>query len=54
MDWQKTIGTVGEVARKTFTLALALVLIMTSVSGVYIAALAIWWIVKKAQEALGA
>lgn len=54
MDWDKTINTVGEVGRKTFTLALAMVLIMASVSGVYVIAMALWWVVKKSQEALGA
>lgn len=54
MDWEKTIHTVAEVSRKAFTLALALVLIMTSVSGVYVASLVLWWAVKKAQEVLGA
>ena len=53
MDWDKVIQTVGDMARKTFALAMAVVLIMGSVAGVYIAAIALWWVVKKAQQALG-
>ena len=53
MDWDKTIDTVGEVCRKTFTLALATILVFVAVSGTYIVGLALWWLVCKAQRALG-
>ena len=53
MDWDKTINTVGEVGRKTFTLAFAMVLIFVALSGTYIIGLSLWWLVKKANEALG-
>ena len=54
MDWDKTINTVGEVGRKTFTLAFAMVLIFVALSGTYIIGLSLWWLVQKANEALGA
>jgi len=54
MDWDKTINTVGEVARKTFTLAIALILVMLAISGTYIAGLTLWWLVHHAKAALGA
>ena len=41
MDWDKTINTVAEVGRKTFTLALATVLVFVAVSGTYIIGLAL-------------
>jgi len=53
MDWDKVIETVGDMARKTFALAMAIVLIMGSVATVYVIAIALWWLVKKAQAALG-
>ena len=53
MDWDKTINTVAEVGRRTFTLALSMVLIIVAVSGTYIIGLASWWLVRCAQEALG-
>lgn len=53
MDWDKTINTVAEAARKTFTLALATVLVLVAVSGTYIIGLALWWLVRYAQAALG-
>jgi len=53
MDWDKTIHTVGEAARKTFTLALSIVLIMSAVSGTYIIGLTLWWLVKHTRQALG-
>jgi hypothetical protein len=53
MDWDKTIHTVGEVARKTFTLAIATVLILAAVSGTYISGLMLWWLIHRAQQALG-
>ena len=53
MDWDKTIDTVGEVGRKTFTLALSAILVSSAVSGTYIAGLALWWLVQRAREALG-
>jgi len=53
VDWDKTINTVAEVGRKTFTLALAAVLVFVAVSGTYIVGLALWWLVRNAREALG-
>jgi len=53
MDWDRTIETVGEVGRKTFTLALATILVSVSISGTYIIGLALWWLVRHAREALG-
>jgi|GEM_PF-2421730 len=53
MDWDKTIDTVADVGRKTFTLALALVLVLAAVSGTYIIALTLWWLVQATRKALG-
>ena len=54
MDWDKTIDTVGEVGRKTFALALALILVLLALSGTYITGLTLWWLVQRAEKALGA
>jgi hypothetical protein len=53
MDWDKTINTVAETARKTFTLFLAIVLIFVAVSGTYIIGLALWCFVQYVRRALG-
>jgi hypothetical protein len=53
MDWDKTINTVAEVSRKTFTLFLAAVLILAAASGTYISGLALWWLVRFVRQALG-
>lgn len=53
MDWDKTINTVAEVGRKTFTLALALVLISVAVCGTYIIGLGLWWLIRCVQKAVG-
>jgi len=53
MDWDKTIHSVSEVARKTLVLATSLILVMGSFGAVYIAALALLWLVRHAQMALG-
>jgi hypothetical protein len=53
MDWDKTINTVSEVGRKTFTLALVAIIVITSVTGTYIAVIACWWLAHRVREALG-
>jgi hypothetical protein len=53
MDWDKTIHSVSEVARRTFVLAIAIVLVMGSFGFVYVAGLALYWLVRHAQTALG-
>jgi hypothetical protein len=53
VDWDKTINTVAEAGRKTFTLALATVLVLVAVSGIYITGLALWWLVRYVRQALG-
>ncbi|HRR87556.1 MAG TPA: hypothetical protein P5316_21330 [Phycisphaerae bacterium] len=53
MDWDKTVNTVADVGRKTFTLALATVLVLLAVSGTYIVGLALWWLVRYVRQALG-
>ncbi len=53
MDWDKTIHSVSEVARRTFVLATSIVLVMGSFGLVYVAGLALLWLVKHAQAALG-
>lgn len=53
MDWDKVIHTVCEVARKMAVLAISIVLVMASFGFVYISGLALLWLVKHAQMALG-
>ncbi len=53
MDWDKVIEKVADVARRAFTLAFSLVLIIVAVAGTYIIGLAVWWVVRFAQAALG-
>jgi len=53
VDWDKTVNTVADVGRKTFTLALATVLVLLAVSGTYIVGLALWWLVRYVRQALG-
>ena len=53
IDWDKTIHSVSEVARKTGVLAISLVVVMTSFAAVYIAALTLLWLVQQARIALG-
>jgi hypothetical protein len=53
MDWDKTINSVSEVARRTFVLAVSIVLAMASFGFVYVAGLALLWLIKHAQAALG-
>jgi len=53
VDWGKTIDTVGEVARKTFTLGGAAVLVFVALSGVYVTGLILWWVVRRAHEFFG-
>ena len=48
MDWDKVIETVLNVAKKVLTLARSLILIMSSCAFVYIAFLALVWVVAKA------
>jgi len=53
VDWDKTIHTVSEVARRTMVLAISIILVMASFGSVYIAALTLLWLVKRAQTILG-
>ncbi|MBP7935817.1 MAG: hypothetical protein KA354_14310 [Phycisphaerae bacterium] len=53
MDWDKTINSVSEVARKTFVLAVSIIMVMASFGLVYIAGIALLWLVKHAQAILG-
>lgn len=53
MDWDKILNSVLNVARKTLTLAISLVLVMASLSFVYLAYLAFVWLIRHAQAALG-
>ncbi len=53
MDWDKTIHSVSEIARRTFVLAVSIVLVMVSFGFVYVAGLALLWLVKHAQAGLG-
>lgn len=53
MDWAKTINTVFGVAWKTGILAVSLVLVMTSLVFIYVAALALLWFTHHAERALG-
>ena len=53
MDWDTIFNSVLTVARKTLTLAFALVLVMAAFGFVYIGALTLLWIIRHAQAALG-
>lgn len=53
MDWDKTIDTVGEVSRKTFTVGLCFILLLTTGTGSYIAIMAAGWLIRHARQALG-
>jgi hypothetical protein len=53
MDWDKIIHSLGAITRKTFVLAGSLILVMASCASVYVAALALLWLVRHAQRALG-
>jgi len=54
MDWDKTINSVSEVARRTSVLAVSIVVVLASFGFVYVAGLALLWLVRHAQAALGA
>ena len=53
MDWDKIIDTVAEFGRKAFTLALCTILLLVSVCSVYVAILAVCWLVRHTTKALG-
>ncbi len=53
MDWDKTLNSVSEVARRTLVLAISIILVMTSFGFVYIAGIALLWLAKRAHAFLG-
>jgi len=53
MDWDKTINSLCEIARRTFVLAFSVTLIMACFGSVYMACLTLLWLIKHAQAALG-
>ena len=53
MDWNKTLDGLWEAARRVFTCAAVIVLILVSVSGTYLIGLALWWLIQHAQKFFG-